>query len=682
MSERDDAHHARLEALHAYLRAQPGSNAVLERLTEMAARVFDVPMACVTLIGEDTVWIQAGHGLTWDCLPREPGLCNSTLALGTIHHLPDASTDPESREHAAVRAGVRFYAGAPLSTREGHTLGTFCLMGREPRGLEEGERKTLADFARLSMNELERARAESELASAQSAIRDSEARFRAIFEQAAVGIGQVSLAGVWTQVNARMCEITGYSEAELREKSFDDLSHPDEPPAFSAVRSRGRESEAGTKAIRRRWVSKDGREVWVILTVSSVCDAESSPSSLVVVVQDATEAKETRDALQRMEQGLQHVQKLESLGVMAGGIAHDFNNLLVGILGNAGLALSELPADSPQREALESIENAAMRASELSSQMLAYSGKGTVSVGAVDLCSMVREMTELLTVAMGKLVTVEYELSSQPVIVQADVTQLRQVLMNLVTNASEAIGQRAGTVRIAVGVMEATREYLASTYVDDGLPPDTYAFLEVMDTGTGMDEETRERIFDPFFTTKVTGRGLGLASVIGIVRGHRGAIAIDSNVGRGSTFRVVLPRSNAPEPTAELRRPKPTAWRGEGKILVVDDEPLVLSFTTRLLENAGFEVLTALDGEAGVLAFREHASEVRGVVLDVHMPRKDGETAGREMRAIRGRVPIVFSSGYEQEGLESGAGDPPEYFIKKPYTPEMLIETLRSALED
>jgi signal transduction histidine kinase len=299
-----------------------------------------------------------------------------------------------------------------------------------------------------------------------------------------------------------------------------------------------------------------------------------------------------------METRVLEVQKLESLGILAGGIAHDFNNLLVGIMGNAGLALLDLPPESPARESLEQIETAARRAADLAREMLAYSGKGRFIVEPLDLSELLREMTHLLRVSIGRSVVIKYALASGPLVVEGDATQLRQVVMNLVVNASDAIGDASGVITVGTGRRKADRSYLASTYLDEGLHGGEYAFIEVSDTGAGMDEETQARIFDPFFTTKFAGRGLGLAAVLGIVRGHHGALKVYSEPGHGSTFKLLLPLASS-----SVHVPTPDdggrGWRSTARILVVDDEPSVRAIAERILQRFGMRVTIAEDGIAG-----------------------------------------------------------------------------------
>ncbi len=385
----------------------------------------------------------------------------------------------------------------------------------------------------------------------------------------------------------------------------------------------------------------------------------------------------------RLEARILQAQKMESLGVLAGGIAHDFNNLLVGILGNAGLALEDLPGLSPARETLSEIEVAARRAAELCRQMLAYSGKGRFVIETASLNELVREMAHLLEVSISKKISVSYHFDPRLPLVNADTTQLRQVVMNLITNAAEAVGDQSGTVTVETGCMECGRDFLSESYLDEDLPGGEYVYLRVTDTGCGMDAETVNRIFDPFFTTKFTGRGLGLAAVLGIIRGHRGAIRLDTAPGRGTSFMVLLPAIVEPS-DMPLPAPAPAEdrkWRGKGTILVVDDEPSVRSVMDRVLRRSGFEVILAEDGAGAVEFFRANPDGFRCVLLDLMMPRMDGEETLRELRAIRADMPVVLTSGYsEQEIAARFAGQGLAGFVQKPFLAANLISQLRRIL--
>ncbi len=292
------------------------------------------------------------------------------------------------------------------------------------------------------------------------------------------------------------------------------------------------------------------------------------------IATDITQLKRAEDDRRSLEAKIQHSQKLESLGILAGGIAHDFNNVLTGILGHADLAMMELPADSYARSLIAEVIKAARQAAALTKQMLAYSGKGRFVVKPLDLNAVMRDLGQLLRVTISKKCAVRYDLAPDLPAIDADDAQLRQVVMNLLINASEAIGDEGGLIQVTTGATTCDRAYLWETYLDHDLPEGLYVFVEVADTGCGMSEDTRKKIFDPFFTTKFTGRGLGLSAVLGIVRGHRGLLKVHSEPGRGTTFRVAFPASSRPAVSEASVRTDST-WRGSGKVLVVDDEPLV-----------------------------------------------------------------------------------------------------------
>jgi CheY-like chemotaxis protein len=381
---------------------------------------------------------------------------------------------------------------------------------------------------------------------------------------------------------------------------------------------------------------------------------------------------------------MQQTQKLESLGGMAGGIAHDFNNLLTPILGDASLALMDLPRDSPARIRLEKIQKVAHQAAALTHQMLDYAGMGSLQTEPLDVTSLVREMEQLLESTVARKARLAYELHPDLPGVEADATQLRQVLLNLVANAAEATrgGGGAGS-RIAIrsGALEIEAEALRQLLLGDSRPGGTYVYLEVEDTGDGMDSLTLARVFDPFFTTKFTGRGLGLAAVLGIVRGHGGAIEVDSVPDRGTRVRVLLPVAGAPlRPAVE---PGPDRWRGSGTVLVADDDEGVRELTAETLTRAGLQVLCAADGREAVETFREHADEIGVVVLDRTMPGASGEEAFEEIRRIRADARIILVSGYSRDSTARRySGTPFASFLQKPFLPETLVDRVRQLFRD
>jgi signal transduction histidine kinase len=385
-----------------------------------------------------------------------------------------------------------------------------------------------------------------------------------------------------------------------------------------------------------------------------------------------------------LERRVLHAQKLESLGVLAGGIAHDFNNLLVAILGNAELAMLEMAAGAPGREAVEGIRQAAVRASELTNQMLAYSGKGRFVVEPIELGALVRETARLLEVSVVKRAHLQYELAERLPTVDVDAAQLRQVVMNLVTNASEAIESREGdgVIILRTSLVHVDEGGVAGAAPDEDLPAGRYVALDVADDGCGMTQEVKERLFDPFFTTKFQGRGLGLAAVQGIVRGHGGTLTIASEAGRGTCIRMVLPvgtrsigvTTGSPAPALQL-------LQGTGTVLLIDDDGAVRMIAARILERMGFTVVTAENGAAGLDVFRAHAAEIVFVLLDLTMPVMGGEQTFAELRRLHPGVRVILASGYnEQEAISHFAGAGLAGFIKKPFTIEGLSAVIRATL--
>ncbi len=401
----------------------------------------------------------------------------------------------------------------------------------------------------------------------------------------------------------------------------------------------------------------------------------------VEFIRDITAVRKAEEEHKRIERRMTEVQRLESLGVLAGGIAHDFNNILMAILGNADLAMQELPSGSSGRQHLMEIETASRRAAELCRQMLAYAGRGRFVVETFDLNRLIEEMVHLLKTTISKRVLLSLHLEPGLPFIRGDPSQLRQVVMNLVINAAEAIGDRSGTISITTGAATFDRAYLAAIGFERDLPEGLYITLEVADTGCGMDSKTLSRIFEPFFTTKFSGRGLGLSAVMGIVRGHRGAVKVYSEPGRGSLFKVLLPAVTEPTPDGPPLASPAEEWRGEGTILLVDDEESVRALCARMLERIGFEVLTAVDGIEAVELYRLNRDRIRCVILDLTMPQLNGEETFRRIRQIHPEARVILASGYSASELEERlAVKGFAAFLQKPYTTVDLVGQLRTVL--
>jgi PAS domain S-box-containing protein len=503
--------------------------------------------------------------------------------------------------------------------------------------------------------------------------RAAEARYRRLFEAAKDAIVVIDAeTGEITDVNPHALELFGCERKDLVGKRFW------EPEPLSGIPGADRALEwlrdrevvrFPVVTIRRR----DGRRIETELIGNLY--QEGAARVIQFNIRDITERIQ-------FQQQLQQTAKLESLGVLAGGIAHDFNNLLVGIMGNASLALSSAPADTPYQQALREVVEASHRAADLTRQMLAYAGKGRFVVRPVDISELVEDIRALLRTSAPKSVELEFDLEDDLPLVVADATQLQQVIMNLVINGAEAIGEgKRGSVRITASKEQLRVDEIRRYFLPEDLQPGTYVSLEITDSGAGMDEVTQARIFDPFFTTKFTGRGLGLAAVQGIVRGHLGAIRVTSTPGQGSTFRVLLP---AADQAARVPRRSKTAapdLQGGGLVLVVDDDDIVLRLAKSALERYGYQVMVAENGEVALQLIRQRGQELNLVILDLTMPVMGGEEALPHIKALRPDLPVLLASGYDAaQALARFGNTGLAGFVQKPFTAEKLASVVKDTL--
>ena len=503
------------------------------------------------------------------------------------------------------------------------------------------------------------------------AIRDLQDFKRALDEHALVAV--TDLRGRITYANEKFCAISKYSREELLGQDHRILNSHFHSKAFMAELWRTILAGGVWKGeIKNR--AKDGSCYWVESTIVPFLGADGRPEQFVAVRADITQRKESEEALRQS-------QKLESLGVLSGGIAHDFNNLLSIILGNSNIAAMHLPPESPAMPYLGQIEQATLRAADLTRQLLAYAGKGRFQVIEVDLNRLVVEMTQLLTVSLSKKAVVRYDLAPVLPLISADPSQMQQLVMNLITNASEAIGDETnGLITVRTGV-ELVDEASSAGLVP-GLPLSAgrYVTLEVSDTGCGMTPEVRGRIFEPFYTTKFTGRGLGLSAMLGILRTHQGGLKVYSELGRGSAFKLYLPAL----PEAEPLQPQyaTVEWQGKGMLLLVDDEPGARAVAKALASSMGFQVLEAADGQEAVALFELRHEEITVVLMDLTMPHMDGRQAFLRMKAVDPGVPVVLTSGYgEQDVLMDFLGKGLAGFLPKPYQSSLFLSVLRQAVE-
>ncbi len=505
--------------------------------------------------------------------------------------------------------------------------------------------------------------------------REGDAAFRLMFERSADAILLLDTeTNRFVEYNQATLDMLGCSREELSALHPSELSPPTQPDGRDSYE---KANEMIATAIREgshrfEWTHcsphRDEFPVEVLLTPLVL-----GPLPLLVVVwRDITERK-------RSERALQQAQKLESVGVLAGGIAHDFNNLLTAMLGHLHLARSVVEPGHPAASHLDTLEQGILRAADLTRQLLAYGGRAAFQVESVELGRLAREMADLFSVAVSKRVALTWEIGDAPA-VRADRAQAQQVIMNLLTNASEAIADADGRVTLRVGAVEVDAATLERDFPGQGLEPGTMVVLEVEDTGRGMGPDQIERIFDPFYSTKQPGRGLGLSALRGILKAHGAGVAVRSRVAQGTTFRTLWPARDTPAPVPAPRASaaaRTEGSRGSGTVLLVDDEDLVRKAVRLLLESLGFAVLEAADGDAAIECYRRERSRISWVLMDLTMPHRDGHAAFLELRRIDPDVLVVLSSGWaEDEVAARFAAAPPSGFLQKPFTITELEDRL------
>ena len=589
------------------------------------------------------------------------GSCGTAAFLRRTVIAADIASDPrwESGRDLALGHGLRACWSTPILGRAAEVLGTFAVYHGEPHEPSASELalvREATDFARIAIEQW----------STERALRQSEGRYRSLVPATAQAVWVHTAEGVMVDSLSTWPAFTGVSAEASSGMGWLAAIHPDDREATRTAWIRALTTRTAYEVehrVRRadgEWRTMRGHAVPILHEDGSIREWIGAHTD--VTQQRGLEAK------------IRETQKLEGLSVMAGGIAHDFNNLLVGILGNAGLALLDLPAEAPAREPLVAIEAAAGRAAQLVGQLLAYSGRGSFRVDLLALPVLVAEMEDLLATAITKSVRIECAFAPEVPPIRADATQIRQVVMNLITNAAEAMDHNGGTIEVSVSTAAANAGPASGRFV----------VLEVTDSGIGMDAATQAKVFEPFFSTKFAGRGLGLAAVQGIVRAHGGTIGIRSAPGQGTTFRVLLPADASGEVP---RRDEPAArldgstLRGRGTVLVADDEETVRSTSKRLIERAGYKVLLARDGREAIELYDAHAAEIVVILLDLTMPVLGGDAALDELLTREACAPIILTSGFTaEETLGRLAGKRLAGFLQKPYHATELLSALAACV--
>jgi PAS domain S-box-containing protein len=555
----------------------------------------------------------------------------------------------------------------------------------------------------------------------EQALQESEKLYRHLVEYASDIIYRTDIHGRFTMFNPVAPRLLGFPAEELVGRVYLDLIRPDFRPAARRFYRQQLARKLSHTYFEFPVIAKDGREIWFGQNVEIIED-EGRVAGFQAITRDITVRRRSEEVLRsareeleqrvkertaeleaanerlrqemierqreeqerrKLEAQIQHKQRLESLGVLAGGIAHDFNNLLAVIMGHASLALIDLPEHSNVRESLEEVVSASKSAAQLTEQMLAYSGRGKFTIEPIDLSQLIEDVTRLASALLSKKAALRLNLARELPIVQGDPSQLRQVVINLLTNASDALEGGSGDIQVTTGTQQVREGELPSVLRDRGLPGGNYVFLEVADTGCGMEQSTIARIFEPFFTTKFTGRGLGLAAVQGIVRGHDGTLLVESEPGSGSKFRVLLPAgetATARKSAVALDKADEDDWEADIVVLVADDEPAVRAVARRILERCRVTVLTAVDGYDAVRQFEARSGEISAVLLDLTMPGLDGAEVFQRLMKINPAVKVILSSGYDVHDVSLQCGSlKPAGFLRKPYSPAELRKVFRTA---
>ena len=549
----------------------------------------------------------------------------------------------------------------------------------------------------------------------------TQARLQQAFEvlsDAPIPCHELDAEGKIVRINTAGCRMLGLPEHQIVGQYVWEFVALEERDASRERILRNLGGSRWVGSVERNWVRPDGSRLIVELHTSQIREPSGRIVGLRTFLLDVTRRKQAEEALRKVQESLenrirertaelelanaflrremeerreaeeqrrrletqvQHTQRLESLGVLAGGIAHDFNNLLASIMGYASLVSTDLPEDSTARQSIERVLIAARSAADLTQQMLAYSGRGTFVLEAVNVTQLIDRVARLLESTIPKKATLRLQLAAGLPCIHADASQIQQVVMNLITNAAESLVDGYGSVDVTTGVEWVGAGQQPATERGESLAPGEYVFLEVKDTGRGMGPETLNRIFDPFFTTKFTGRGLGLAAVLGIVRGHHGGINVHSRPSEGTTFHVLFPAVAMSQSSEDTYPAALESWTGQGTVLVVEDQAPVRDLARMILERSGLTVLTAEDGRQAVAMFTKHANDVHAVLLDLSMPGMDGVEVLQYMTGLAPEVRVVLCSGYNEQDVNARLdGLRPAGFLRKPYHPSELLERLRA----
>ncbi len=501
----------------------------------------------------------------------------------------------------------------------------------------------------------------------------SEALYQATFEQAAVGMANISLSGKIAYVNDKLCSILGYSREELLEKTFPSITHPEDIESVNEMTEQLIDGSISSFTLEKRYIHKDSSLVWINLTKSIVRTSSGAPNYFISIIEDITERK-------RLEHQLLQAQKLESIGRLSGGVAHDFNNLLTVIMGSVELAEGEIPKGHPIQVYLDNIQHASERAANLTRQLLAFARKQVIAPRSVDLNSLMLSTDQMLRVLIGEHIQLAVLPGEGLHAVHVDPGQFEQILVNLVVNARDAM-PNGGKITIETCNVVFDEEYAQS---HEGATAGEYVMLAVSDTGTGMEEAVRLHVFEPFFTTKEQGRGtgLGLATVYGIVKQSNGHIWLYSELEKGTTFKIFLPRSAELVSDDSGVNSVNTHEKGHEVILLVEDEESVRSLAAQVLKMRGYTVIEAGDGEEALRLTERGVQDIALMITDVVMPLMSGKELADKLTVLYPNMKILFVSGYTESTIVHNCVlEPGVVFLSKPFTSSQLTSKVREILD-
>jgi two-component system cell cycle sensor histidine kinase/response regulator CckA len=673
----------RLRVLGEYGIMDSGSEPMFDDLTQLAAQLCGTPTALITLVDARRQWFKSRHAFAIAETDRDLSFCAFCIAEGSAMVVPDATQDSRFAGNPLVTGPpyIRFYAGVPLKTVEGHVLGTLCVIDYRPRQPTSEHMEGLSALARHVMGQLDlRRRVNAEgraAASAESTVRLNADHHRAILDSALDAIVSMDALGLVTEFNPAAERMFGYSRAEAVGRPMGEVIVP---PALRDQHARGlaRYVASGTSSILGRRIEitavrRDGTEFPVELSIQRIGHGE--PPMFTGFIRDITQHKE-------LEAQLRHSQKMEAIGQLAGGVAHDFNNILTVIQGHASLLNGEaICEDQTARASVEQIAEAAERAASLTRQLLAFSRKNVMQPVDLDVNEVVAAMIRMLHRILGEDIALRVELSPTPLYVHGDRSMMEQIILNLAVNARDAM-PGGGSL-----IVRTSEESIGGARLRENTEssPGHFARLSVIDTGEGIEPAHLTRVFEPFFTTKEVnqGTGLGLATVYGIVKQHGGWINVSSEVGTGTTFDAYLPIVDRPPVASGIEASSQSVSGGVETILLVEDESPVRRLARVVLERAGYIVVEAANGHAALAAWDEHRDRIDLLLTDMVMP--DGMSGLQVAHRILEDCPqmrVVVTSGYSVEvfGKELSQDDRIS-FLPKPYRLQQLLRTVRASID-